>query len=96
MLGEQAYIITKAYGRLISIPALNSNGDDSMSDKFYQVVDDDGDCVWDNTSDQKLATLEAALKLAERKARDREAEMYVTVTIKRIGPAKAPLQIVDL
>lgn len=67
-----------------------------MSDKFYQVVDWDGDPVWDHTSDQKLASLEAAIKYAEKKARDRDADLFVTAAIKRVGPAKAPMQVVDL
>lgn len=67
-----------------------------MSDKFYQVVDEDGDSVWDHISDQKLFTLEAAIKFAEKKARDRDTDLFVTVAIKRIGPAKAPMQVVDL
>lgn len=67
-----------------------------MSDKFYQVVDEDGDPVWDLPSDQKHATLEAAIKYAEKKARDRDVDLFVTAAIKRVGPAKTPMQVVDL
>lgn len=67
-----------------------------MDKKFYQVVDDEFDVRYKRSGDKSFQTLEEALKAADQYARETESDIYITVAIKRVGPSKAPLEIVDL
>lgn len=65
-------------------------------EKFYQVVDDEYDVRYRRANDKSFPTLELALKAADSYARETEADVYITVSIKRVGPSKAPLEVVDI
>lgn len=67
-----------------------------MAKKFYQIVDADGDNAFECTKNSTIDTLEEAIELAEKRARDDEEDYIIMVGLKVVGVPKSPVEVADL